>query len=324
MSTTDERRAEVLEAIARAGQDGISGESIAARLGCSRAAVHRHVDALRREGIAVTGVHEGYVLDPGSDPVVPGIVEERLSPPLAGPVRWLRTTGSTNDDVAAAAREGAAEGLVIGADLQTAGRGRRGRAWVTDPDEALLFSVLLRPPVAAIDAAFLPIVVAVAVAEAIHPEATIVWPNDIIVHRQKVCGILCESAADESGVAWAVAGIGVNVRGAPRLADARWSAGSLQSVGAPDIARTAVATRILTGLGTWYRRWTDEGTAPIVAAYAARDALAGTGVAVDLGREEIRGTASGLDEMGRLRVIAADGEHAMASGEVVRVEFGPS
>ncbi len=323
MATTEERRSEVLAAIARAGERGVSGESIATTLGCSRAAVHRHVEALRRDGIAIHGVHEGYVLDPDADPVIPSVVEEALSPPLAGPVRWVRSTGSTNDDVAAEARGGAPEGLVIGADLQTSGRGRRGRSFVTDPDDAVLMSVLLRPPVAAIDAALLPIVVAVAVAEALHPDATIVWPNDVIVDRQKVCGILCESAADESGLAWAVAGIGVNVRSAPEIADARWRAGSLVSVGVPETRRTAVATRVLTSLGRWYRTWIDGDTPAVLAEYTRRDALAGTGVVVHAGDREIRGTASGVDEMGRLRVVTAGGEEALGSGEVVRVEFPP-
>lgn len=324
MTTSEERRAEVLEAVARAGDRGVSGESIASALGCSRAAVHRHVEALRRDGIAILGVHEGYVLGPDADPVIPAMVQEALAPPLAGPVRWCRSTGSTNDDVAAEARAGAPEGLVIGADLQTAGRGRRGRPWITDPNEALLFSVLLRPPVAAIDAALLPIVVAVAVADALHPGSTIVWPNDVIVDRQKICGILCESAADESGLAWAVAGIGINVRSAPDIADARWRAGSLVSVGAPETRRTAVVTRVLESVGRWYRTWTDDGPEAVLAEYARRDALAGTGVVVHVGDREIRGTASGVDEMGRLRVVTATGEEVLGSGEVVRVEFPPA
>ncbi len=321
MATTNERRADVLTAIARAGERGVSGEVIADALGCSRAAVHRHVEALRRDGIAIEGVHGGYVLGPGADPVVPAMVEEALTSPLAGPVHWVRSTGSTNDDVAARAREGAPEGLVIGADVQTSGRGRRGRAWVAGPNEALLFSVLLRPPVAAADVALLPIVVAVAVAEALHPESTIVWPNDVIVDHRKICGILCESAADESGLAWAVVGIGVNVRSAPPIADARWSAGSLVSVGAPVTARTAVASRILSALGDRYRRWLDDGPDEILAEFSRRDALAGTGVVVQVGEREIRGTASGLDGMGRLRVVTATGEEVLGSGEVVRVAF---
>lgn len=302
----------------------MSGESIAAHLGCSRAAVHRHVAALRREGIAILGVHEGYVLAPEADPVIPAMVQEQLTGPIAGPVVWHRSTGSTNDDLAAAARDGAPEGLVIGADVQTAGRGRRGRSFVTQPDDAVLFSILLRPTVDAVNAAFLPIMVAVAVAEALHPDARIVWPNDVIVNRQKICGILCESSADESGLVWAVAGIGINVRTAPELTDARWTAGSLVSVDAPITARTAVATRVLQTLGTWYSRWTEEGTAPILEAYAARDALAGTGIAVQTAGTTLTGTAAGLDETGRLRITTAHGEQAVASGEVVRVEFDPS
>ena len=223
MSTTDERRAEVLGDRPTPGRTG-SAARASRRARSSRAAVHRHVDALRREGIAVTGVHEGYVLDPGSDPVVPGIVEERLSPPLAGPVRWLRTTGSTNDDVAAAAREGAAEGLVIGADLQTAGRGRRGRAWVTDPDEALLFSVLLRPPVAAIDAAFLPIVVAVGGGGGDHrSHHRLAGTTSSSTARR--CAASSANRRRTSRASPGPSPGSASTSGAPRLADARWSAG---------------------------------------------------------------------------------------------------
>ena len=177
----DTRRSQVLEMLVAAGSTGLSGQAIADRLGCSRAAVHRHVETLRREGLEILGVHEGYRLGPSADPVVPALVERHLDPPLAGPVRWTNRTGSTNDDLATAARAGAGEGLVIGADVQTAGRGRRGRAWVTEPGDALLFSVLLRPQLAPADAGLLPIVVAVAAAEAIGDvtSAAVDRPTDL-------------------------------------------------------------------------------------------------------------------------------------------------
>ena len=98
-AAADARREEVLAALVRAGDAGVSGEALAAQLGCSRAAVHRHVEALRRQGLRVTGEQEGYRLDPGADPVVPALVVPRLAPPLAGPVRWRVGTGSTNDDL---------------------------------------------------------------------------------------------------------------------------------------------------------------------------------------------------------------------------------
>lgn len=315
---TEVRRGRVLAAIAAGGADGVSGEQIAADLGCSRAAVHRHVEALRREGIGIAGAHGGYRLAEGADPVVADLVLPRLSDPIAGPVRWSARTGSTNDDVGAMARAGAAEGLVVGADFQSAGRGRRGRTWVSEPGDALMFSVLLRPRVPAIDVALLPIVVAVAVADALGPDARIVWPNDVIIAGRKVCGILCESAADESGLAWAVVGIGVNVRRAPDIPDARWSAGCLAGAGDPP-PRNDLLVTLLVRLAEWYRRWRNGDGPRVLAAYAERDALAGTGVAVAVHDGEVAGTAAGLDELGRLRVVGPGGEVALAAGEVVRV-----
>jgi len=320
-ASADERRERVLEAIAAAGDGGMSGQEIADRLGCSRAAVHRHVEALRRDGLDVVGVHEGYRLGPDADPVVAGLVAPRLRPPLTGPVRWSSRTGSTNDDLAAAARAGEPEGLVIGADLQTAGRGRRGRDWVTAPGDALLFSVLLRPQVAPSDAGVLPIVVAVAVAEALGDRATVVWPNDIVADGRKVCGILCELSADESGVAWVVVGIGVNVRGAPALADSRWVPGAVTHIGG-GVRRGDVLVAILGALGRRYAEWLSDGGSAALAAFAERDPLRGEGVTVRVGDADIAGTAAGLDEAGRLRLVTASGETALAAGEVVRVERG--
>ncbi|MFP5450352.1 MAG: HTH domain-containing protein, partial [Thermoleophilia bacterium] len=93
-STPPARREAILAALVRAGADGVSGEELAGRLGCSRAAVHRHVEALRRDGLGVEGLHGGYRLADGADPVVPSLVTPFLRPPIAGPVEWSAATGS--------------------------------------------------------------------------------------------------------------------------------------------------------------------------------------------------------------------------------------
>jgi BirA family biotin operon repressor/biotin-[acetyl-CoA-carboxylase] ligase len=321
--SAEERRERVLEALAAARGDGVSGQALAAALGCSRAAVHRHVEALRREGLEILGEHEGYRLGPEADPVVAALVAARLRPPLTGPLTWSRRTGSTNDDLSALARAGAPEGSVVGADVQDAGRGRRGRPWLAAPGEALLVSVLLRPRVAPAEAGTLPLVAAVAVAEALGPDAGISWPNDILVAGRKVCGILCELSADEAGVAWIVVGIGVNVRGAPEVADGRWRAGSLRRAAVdPSPSREDVLVAILNRLGERYAQWRADGPGPALAAFSERDLLAGHGVAVEVGGRQTTGTASGLDAEGRLRIVTAGGEVAVAAGEVVRVETG--
>lgn len=313
-----ERRERVLAALVEAGPAGVNGEALAERLGCSRAAVHRHVEALRREGWEVASAHDGYRLPPGADPVVPLLVAPRLAPPLAGPVVWSAETGSTNDDLVALARDGAPEGTVVGADRQSAGRGRRGRSWLAARGHALLVSVLLRPGVAPVDAGLLPIVVAVGAAEALGPDARIVWPNDIVVDGRKVAGILCEMSADHEGVHWAVAGIGVNVRSAPDLDDARWSPGALSDLGEPP-ARADLLVTLLGALGRRYAAWVAGGPAGVVAAFAERDALAGRRVTVSLPDEEVTGECAGTDDLGRLRVVTGAGERLLGAGEVVRV-----
>ena len=313
-----ERRERILASLVRVGPAGASGEALAAELGCSRAAVHRHVEGLRREGQTIEGAHDGYRLGDGADPVVPMLVAPRLRPPVAGPVLWRSDTGSTNDDAIARARGGAAEGLVIGADRQSAGRGRRGRAWLAAPGQALLVSVLLRPDVPPVDAGLLPIVVAVATAEAIGPAARIVWPNDIVVGRRKMAGILCEMSADQERVAWAVAGIGINVRSAPALEDARWEAGALGDLGDPP-ARADLLVDLLSALGRRYTQWVGGDAAGVLDAYADRDALRGREVTVGLAEEEIAGLCAGTDGLGRLRLRTPVGERLLGAGEVIRV-----
>ncbi|MCB0883059.1 MAG: biotin--[acetyl-CoA-carboxylase] ligase [Thermoleophilia bacterium] len=318
----DARREEVLAALVEA-PGGVSGQDLADRLGCSRAAVHRHVEALRRAGVAVDGAHEGYVLLPGADPVSGLAATRALDGTGAGPVRWLAETGSTNDDAVAAARDGAPEGLVIGAEHQTRGRGRRGRDWRANPGDALLFSVLLRPGGDIETAGALPVLAAVAVTDALGPGAGVIWPNDVVVNGRKVCGILCEMGADESGVDWVVAGIGINVRGVPALGDARWTPGSVADAGAAP-RRHDLLVAVLGALWARYRAWAADGAADALAAFASRDLLAGRGVTVAVGAERVEGTAAGVDDRGRLRVRTAAGERALSAGEVTRVEHGPA
>jgi BirA family biotin operon repressor/biotin-[acetyl-CoA-carboxylase] ligase len=317
-AATAERRGRVLAALVEAGPQGVSGEALAEALGTSRASVHRHVEGLRRDGLDIPSAHDGYRLGEGEDPVVPLLVAPRLRPPLAGPLTWVGETGSTNEDLIALARAGAPEGTVVGADIQTAGRGRRGRTWMAARGHGLLVSVLLRPGVPPVDAGLLPVVAAVAVAEALGPETRIVWPNDILIDGRKVAGILCEMSADQEGVAWAVVGVGVNVRSAPGLDDARWRPGSLSDGGDPP-ARADLLVALLAALGERYAAWMAQGPDAALAAFAARDALAGRSIAVSLPEGEVTGVAEGTDELGRLRVRTDAGERLLGAGEVVRV-----
>jgi BirA family transcriptional regulator, biotin operon repressor / biotin---[acetyl-CoA-carboxylase] ligase len=190
----------------------------------------------------------------------------------------------------------------VTAAAQTAGRGRQGRAWTTQPGAAVAMSLVLREV-----PELLPLAAAVAVAEACGPEAgaRIKWPNDVLVGGRKVAGILAEGRPHEG---WAVLGVGVNVAVDVALlpADLRERAGSL---GRPRSAVEPFVEDLLGALDRWLR-------APAVAvldAWRARDALAGREISWAGGT----GVADGIDGEGRLVVRLADGGRtALNAGEV--------
>lgn len=231
--------------------------------------------------------------------------------------------GSTNDEVAARARAGAAEGVIVGADHQTAGRGRRGRAWHDAPGQAIAVSALLRPACEPGQVGLLSLVAAVACADAVADlcagDVGIIWPNDVLVDGAKIAGILCETSLGGRGVDWVVAGIGLNVLAAPAIADARWRPTSLAAAGFAG-SRLDAAAGLLRALAVRYGQWRREGAEAIRAAYADRDALIGRRVHVHTGDgKEISGEVAGVDALGRLRVMGVAGEAALAAGEVVSV-----
>ena len=122
---------------------------------------------------------------------------------------------STNEEAKRAGNAGAEAGTVFWADVQTAGKGRRGRSWYSEAANNLYFTILLRPQVTPDKASMLTLVMAHAVAGAVREltglEAQIKWPNDIVVAGKKICGILCEMKLDGTRLDYCVAGVGVNV-----------------------------------------------------------------------------------------------------------------
>lgn len=124
-------------------------------------------------------------------------------------------TTSTNNDIRALALQGAPEGTVVSADMQTAGKGRRGRSWESAAGTSLLFSLLLRPELKPDTAPQITLLMALAVTKVIRQstglDALIKWPNDVVVNSKKVCGILTEMQLKNSAIDHVVVGSGVNV-----------------------------------------------------------------------------------------------------------------
>jgi BirA family biotin operon repressor/biotin-[acetyl-CoA-carboxylase] ligase len=199
------------------------------------------------------------------------------------------------------------EGAVAIADLQTSGRGRLGRSWEAPPGEALLASVLLKPP-AGRPLPQLALVAGVAVADALERltglSVQIKWPNDVMLRRSKVAGILAEA---REGVV--VLGVGVNLNQARDRLPER--AGSLRTETGREWDRDEVLDAVLDDLGRRYDQWRDGGLDAVYEGLGARDFLRGRNVTV----AGTRGVAELIDREGRLRI-------AVGHGESVTVESG--
>lgn len=238
-------------------------------------------------------------------------------PPWPPPI-VVETTASTMSDAQRLADEGAPEGTVVVAEEQTAGRGRRGRTWESAPRAGLWWSVILRPDVPAWRLGWLPLVVGVGVADAIHAvsgaEARLKWPNDVLIDARKVAGVLSERLSDGA----VVVGVGINVHHDPsELPD---GAASLASLGSA-VDRTSLLVAVLGSVAASYRSWA-AGT-DFLPDYAGLSATLGCEVSVDLGDRLIGGTAIGLGPSGELVVRDAAGvEHVLSAGDVTLLRAG--
>ena len=318
-----DRRARVVSALACA-PGGVSGEDLASGLGVSRAAVAKHVVALRALGYAIEAEPgRGYRLLEAPDAPLPYEVAPLLASATWGPLVGGGVTGSTNADACDLARGGAPAGTVVLASAQTRGRGRLGRGW-DSPRGGVYVSMLLRPDVEPAGAGTLPLAVGVGVAlglEALGARVGLKWPNDVWLldgagaSIGKVAGVLLESMIEGECLAWVVAGVGVDVH-----ADGHVSPGAayLEALpgGAPPLA--VVAAAVLDGVAEALARHAASGFAGLVPEWSRRSVLAGRAVTVSdaAGRVVASGCVAGVDESGRLVVDGADGRRAIAAGDV--------
>lgn len=261
-------------------------------------------------------------------------VRRTLAGSRFGAVTWVSETGSTNRDLIEAARRGAAEGTVLVADHQTAGRGRLGRTWQAPPGSSLLASVLSRPDVVPEAVHLVTMAVALAAAEACDEVAGVAprlkWPNDLVVvdrrGPRKVAGILAESVLDGDRVGALVVGIGLNVNWPadlpPDLAPIAVSLNHL--VGRP-VDRVALLEVFLLRFERWYGAATASPGDEVVDAWRGRSATLGTRVRVELAGPKLldafEGRAVDISPEGHL-VVLADGEtepRQVAVGDVVHL-----
>ena len=236
-----------------------------------------------------------------------------------GKLSYVRSTGSTNDDAKAAARNGAPHGSVFLANEQTTGRGRGGHTWNSAAGEGLYVSVLLRLAIPPVRLTLLPLAAGLAAADAIHRTAALGidlrWPNDLLLGPRKTGGILVESQIESGVVEFAVVGIGINVHQRSFAPDLATPATSLDLVAGARVSRQALLIALLKSLER-------DGSAlsipsgPHSILHRVEQAstwVRGRRVEVH-GPQACAGVTDGLDEHGFLRVQTAAGLVTVQTG----------
>ena len=232
----------------------------------------------------------------------------------------LDEADSTNAEAQRRAASGAPAGTLIWARRQTAGRGRRGRAWQSPPGN-LAFSLLLRPAVAPAAAATLGFVAGLALVDAIDGllpagrSSRLKWPNDVLVDGRKLAGILLESeGARADRLDALILGLGVNLASHPP--ESEFPATDLRSACGVDLAPDALLADFAARLEAWMQRLAADGFAPLRAAWRARAHGLGRPIRVRLPRETLTGIFADLDAAGFLLLDAPGGRRLVSAGDV--------
>jgi BirA family biotin operon repressor/biotin-[acetyl-CoA-carboxylase] ligase len=300
-----ESRAAVLSAMA----DGpVPGTVLADRQDVSRTAIWKHVEALREAGFEIASSDDGYELV--AVPEFGGAaVEFDLEAPFE--VEFHETIGSTNDRARALASDGAAD-LVVLADEQTGGRGRLDRDW-TSPSGGVWLSIVIRPDVPPASAPRYTLAAAVAVARAAREagvEASIKWPNDVLVDGLKLSGILTEMEGEADRVSWVVVGVGVNANVDPVDVPGDVDATSLEAERGDPVDRRRFTQRLLENFDE-LRADSDA----ILPAWRDLATTVGRDVRVETPSGTVEGRAVDVREPGALVVETAEGAETVSAGD---------
>jgi BirA family biotin operon repressor/biotin-[acetyl-CoA-carboxylase] ligase len=240
-------------------------------------------------------------------------------------IHHFPSLGSTNDYLKQL--NDAPEFTCVVANAQTAGRGRRTRTWVSTPGAGLYLSVLLRPPTAT-QLSLLSLLAAVAVAETLAQYNVagidIKWPNDVLLHERKVCGILVEGASSGAHALRIIVGIGVNLNQPDFPPEIAETATSLALQLGRAIAVDEFRDHLLTRLAHWYAVWQRDAGRSLVERWQQLSSYAyGQKVVVTLDEGQLVGETAGLTREGSLQLRMPDGSlRAILTGEVARLRKG--
>lgn len=305
-----------------AAGEPVSGAALARRLGLTRAAIWKHVGALRESGLPIrarTGV--GYCLPWPVQLLDAHDISRRLQWPERAPVHLLWTVDSTQDEIARH-QDAWPDLTVVLAEQQTRGRGRRARSWQSPPALGIQLSCLKRFDTGPAALSGLSLAVGVCTVRALESAGArglrLKWPNDVMSGQGKLAGILIELGGEAEGPTVARVGMGVNVRlpGKPSAAPIPGAAALAAPGSAPPAERNALAAALIDSVRAGLRRFEAEGLAPFARDFERLDCLRDRAVAIHAANGSREGTARGIDSRGALLVEIGGALTAVQGGEV--------
>lgn len=295
-----------------------SGEQLAGACGITRAALAKRIERLKDWQLVVEARHGlGYRLVAPLERLDEAALQAALGDALR--VRVVATTDSTNSQLLAADAGGDPQALL--AEYQTAGRGRRGRGWVTPFAAQLALSIAWSFDAMPSQLTALPLAVGAVCAQRLRalgaPAVQVKWPNDLIADGRKLAGILIEHRGEGGGGCRVVVGLGLNLAlQAQQATDIAQPWVNLPDLLGAPLSRNALAADLLRALAALLADYPRRGFAPHAETWSALDATHERAVRVQLGDRVLEGLARGIDADGALLVDAAGTRHRLHSGEV--------
>ena len=300
----------------------VSGEEISRTLNVSRSVVWKHIKALKKSGYVISSVtNKGYRLE-GSDVISTDEIQSMLDTEFIGrTLFYTKETDSTNNDCKR--NSDMPDGTVYIADIQTGGKGRRGKVWVSPPGSGAWFSVLLKPNIRPEAISKITLIAGLAVCRAVGCGAKIKYPNDIVIGTRKVCGILTELSAELDTVNYAVCGIGINTAAEAFEGELADKATSIFIETGQRPSRPALIAKVLNELEKLYKLFLEQGLEPIMEEYKANCVTYGSEVVVTYNKEQICGICSDITPNGSIIINTGREKLEISSGEVsVRGIYG--
>jgi BirA family biotin operon repressor/biotin-[acetyl-CoA-carboxylase] ligase len=313
MNIRDKIKYNILEKLLARKGEHVSGEELAHELAVSRAAVWKHIQALRAEGYMIeSSTNLGYSLASTPDLLTPTAVKAGLKTQIIGrDIQYFKETESTNI-IAREIAGSVEEGTVVIAESQTGGRGRMGRKWIS-PEGGIWLSIIIKPKIQPLYASRITLLAGVSVAKTIRSyglPAKIKWPNDVLINGKKVCGILTEIEAEIDLIEFCVVGIGIdaNVDTESFPEEARETSTSLKKELGSGINRVEFVQKLLEEFESLYLKFQRDGFSPILEEWRNMSATIGEWVKITTQARTIYGEAIGVDSEGALVLETGEGK----------------